>query len=96
MAANNGRGSKAHGCDPEQLEVGQFLSRVSYVRVKEILESSVIVENEFDFSWKIGKPIVAVCIPYASHIINGKYPPQTFIALGSINGQGYDLHLTPR
>lgn len=59
MAANTGRGSEIHGCDSDKLQVGHFLSRVSYVRVKEILETTVVVENQFDFSWTIGKPIVA-------------------------------------
>lgn len=58
MAAKDGTGSNIHGCDPEQLIVGQFLSRVSYVKVKDISDASIIVENESGFSWKIAKPIV--------------------------------------
>lgn len=59
MADNVNRGSKIHGCDPSRLKVGEYVCRMSYVKVKEISGNTVVVENQFGFSWVIWKQIIA-------------------------------------
>ena len=44
--------------DASQLKAGDFLSRISYMRVKSLQGDNVEVENEHGFSWSISKSIL--------------------------------------
>lgn len=44
--------------DGSKLKVGDFMSRVSYMRVKSISGDNVVVENQDGFSWSISKTIL--------------------------------------
>ncbi len=76
MADNINRGSEIHGCDPSRLKVDQYLCRVSYVKVKEISGNSVIVENQFGFSWVIWKQIIAQEMVSAHQVDEEKKVPR--------------------
>lgn len=51
-------GGSGNHCDVSSLKVGDFMSRVNYMRVTSIDGDYVSVEDENGFSWRIGRSIV--------------------------------------